>query len=339
MPIFSRSTEAGNRTARQSFLFGERSLRAYLAGGNVRFLEDAEASFAALKPRDKEFDSAQFYLGVAKTQLRKTDESIRIFQGLRNRTTGTAARANAGFEDQVSLQLAYAHIKNYEPEGFWAAEQELNRVAGEATAAGNRQLLLQTKAIQVFLYSVLSGRSTEKGSRPEYANRALALGNEILGALPKTLGSAQALRCEALNALGITWMRIGEAQWPGFANRATSWANAQSYYDQALEIIPSSLRVLQNLAKLRLLQADVAGPSAARARLEEAKEYCERSLTVSDRDQYPFYLLARIALGLRNPEAAWEYIHTGRTRPGAVKDEDWAKLEAAARSACNEEPL
>ena len=71
-----RSAEPERKTARQNFQLGERSLRAYFAGGNVRFLKEAEANFAALPATDPYYRNAQFYLGVAKTQLRETDESI-----------------------------------------------------------------------------------------------------------------------------------------------------------------------------------------------------------------------------------------------------------------------
>jgi hypothetical protein len=108
---------------------------------------------------------------------------------------------------------------------------------------------------------------------------------------------------------------------------------AQSYYDEALMIIPNSIRVLHNMAQLRLLQVRLSSPNEPSILLEQARRYCELSLEVSDQDQFPFYLLAQIAVQLGDIKGAWEYIYTGRSRPGAVKEQDWVKVENAARAA------
>src|SRR5271156_4274558 len=106
MQMFSRSTESESHTGHQNFVLGERSLRAYFAGGNVRFLEDAEANFGALQPKDKAFDKARFYLAVTKTQLRKTGESIKIFKDLQGRASDNTSSLNNSLKNQISLQLA-----------------------------------------------------------------------------------------------------------------------------------------------------------------------------------------------------------------------------------------
>jgi tetratricopeptide (TPR) repeat protein len=327
MTMFKRSIEPEIQSPQQSFLLGERSLRAYFAGGNVRFLQDAETNFGALRPGDKAFDNARFYLGVTKTQLRKTEESIKIFENLRE-------SADRKFKGQISLQLAYAHIKNYTAEDYKAAEQELNQALGFALDSKDTELELQTKAIQVFLYSVLAGRPKDgdKEVKRQYASKAVDLGEYILKKAAENSESVQALRFEALNALGITWMRIGEYDWDGY-DRTTSWSRAQRFYDQALLVIPNSVRVLHNLAQLRLLQVELGSPDEPSVLLEQAKQYCELSLEVTDQDQFPFYLLARIAVKSGDIKAAWDYIYTGRSRPGAVKEKEWAEVEDKARAA------
>jgi hypothetical protein len=321
--MFKRSIEVEKDTAQQNFLLGERSLRAYFAGGNVRFLRDAETNFGALRPGDQRFGNARFYLGVAKTQLRETQESIKIFEELRE-------SADSPLKNQISLQLAYAHIKNYTEADYVAAENELERLIRTADKLNDADLLLQTKAIQAFLYSVLAGRSEHIDLRPGYAAKARDLGEYILDKLDESAESTQALRFEALNALGITWMRLGELGEE--KDRAACWMKAQSYYDQALTVIPNSVRVLQNMAQLRLLQVKHSSPDEASFLLEQAKHYCELSLEVSDQDQFPFYLLAQIAVQLGDIKAAWGYIYTGRSRPGRVEDE-WVKVENEARAA------
>ena len=139
---FSRDPE--QRNSRHNFVLGEQSLRAYLAGGNVRFLEDAEASFDAISRNDQRYDTARFYLGITKTQLRKTNESIPIFEELRRRTPLSASSSDLA--DKIALQLAYAHIKTYTDAGYEAAETQLQELENSANVNGNRALLAQSQA-------------------------------------------------------------------------------------------------------------------------------------------------------------------------------------------------
>ena len=321
--MFRNFSGIDGETTKRNFVLGERSLRAYFAGGNVRYLKEAESSFSEVKPGDKEFDGARFYLGVAKAQLRKTTESIEILEDLRARAAKSERRNQAEFERQIGLQLAYAHIKSYTESGYLAAEAELERIEEAALRTGQGDALLQAQSMKAFLYSVLAGHGEDEGARPGHATHAIELAERILSKASRSDEGAQALRFEALNALGIAWMRAGEGEWYGFDDRASCWARAQSYYDQALEIIPNSVRVLQNLALMRLLQCEAEVSADQEALLREAQEFCERSLGVSDQDQYPYYLLARIAVRQGKRSEALEYVRTGRTRPGAVKEESW----------------
>jgi hypothetical protein len=340
MQIFRNTGEQDRRNAEQSFVLGERSLRAYLAGGNVRFLEDAESNFSVLDPKDRRYDDARFYLAVTKVQLRKADESIDILSKLRKRKA-TERIPNTDLENKIALQLAYAHIKKYTDEDYKAAEKELCDLRKVASDSENRELLVQTKAIQVFMYSVMAGRFGDKeknpadfARRPDYARKALELGEDLL----KTARSFIEVRFEALNSLGITWMWIAAGQWNAeprwneLGEPLASCTKAQNYYDQALTIIPNSVRVLQNVTRLRLLQVKHDFPKDRSVLLAEAKEYVLRSLEVNDQDQYPFYELAQIAVKQGDPKAAWENIHIGRTRPGAVKEKEWAKVEQDANA-------
>src|SRR5882757_11176900 len=129
--------------ARRSFMHGERSFRAYLAGGNVQFLQDAKANFLQATRRDQNFDLARFYLGITQTQLRETNQSIPTLTELQN--------AGATFEGQVGLQLAYAHVKAYEDQHYAAAEAELDKVIEDAASRKVDGLRLQAEALKVFL--------------------------------------------------------------------------------------------------------------------------------------------------------------------------------------------
>src|SRR5690242_667086 len=130
-----------DRNAQRSFLLGERSLRAYLAGGNVRFLEDAEANLSVIGPDAKQYKDARFYLGITKAQLRKADESIEILKELQESVSSELQESvsserrrgsEVNFGDRISLQLAYAHIKKYTDEEFEAAEKILNTLVSSA---------------------------------------------------------------------------------------------------------------------------------------------------------------------------------------------------------------
>jgi hypothetical protein len=333
MQIFKDPRGQDRRKAQQNFVLGERSLRAYLAGGNVRFLQEAESNFSSLTPRDRRYDDARFYLGITKIQLRKSGESIEILSDLRKRKTAEHRKSTIDLENKIALQLAYAHIKKYTDEGYKAAEEELGRLEAFANRQNDRELLVQTQSIQVFLYSVMAGRlgNEEKSpadfaKRPEFARKALVLGESLL----KSVRSSPGTRFEAMNALGITWMRIAEREWDDFGELATSWAKAQQFYDEALTIIPNSVRVLQNLARMRLIQLEHNFPQDGSVLLAQAKEYVLRSLEVNDQDQYPFYELAKIAVEQGDPKTALEYIRVGRSRPGAVKEREWLKVESEA---------
>lgn len=327
MYFFRTSTEQDRRVALKSFVLGERSLRAYLAGGNVRFLEEAEASFSRLRPRDKRYDEARLLLGITKTQLRKSNDSIDILQDLRSRIREKKDGGNQTFDRKISLQLAFANIKKYTDEGYAAAKKELEELI--QTAGKDEEQRLQAQSIQVFLYAVMAGRSKAfKAQRPDFARTALKLGEELL----KAGQSSLTVRFEALNALGITWMRIAEGNWDGFGDREDSWEKSQNFYDQALAIVPNSVRVLQNLAKLRIIQVEQNFPGDRSALLGEARELVTRSLEVNNQDQYPFSELARIALLEGDKRSALAFINMGRSKPGSVKPEEWAKLEADAKA-------
>ena len=326
MYFFRNSADQVRRVALKSFVLGERSLRAYLAGGNVRFLEEAEANFGRLRPSDKRYDEARFLLGITKTQLRKSNDSIDILQDLRIRNREKKDGGNPNFDRKISLQLAFANIKKYTDAGYAAAEKELEDLIH---ATKDEQLRLQAQSIQAFLYAVMAGRSKEfKAQRPHFARTALELGEELL----KMGQSSLTVRFEALNALGITWMRIAEGNWEGFGDREDSWEKSQNFYDEALAIVPNSVRVLQNIAKLRIVQFEQNFPGDRFALLGEAKELVARSLEVNTQDQYPFSELAKIALLEGDKRSALAFINTGRSKPGSVKPEEWAKLEAAAKA-------
>lgn len=341
-----------DRSTHRSFLLGERSLRAYLAGGNVRFLEDAEANLSVIGPRAKQYRDARFYLGITKAQLRKSDESIKILKELQESVLSERGKTSEiDFADRVALQLAYAHIKKYTDDGFDEAEKILNDIVSTASSKDSAQLVLQAKALQAFLYSVMAGYSKLELQKPDFVRKARDIAEEVL----KDPRSSPAVRFEALNALGITWMRFaenaeekianvgagGEAArqapivktgWAGIGDSASGWAKAEDYFEQALAIVPNSVRVLQNRATLRLLQVKQGVERDRSVLLAEAKQLVNQSLGINDQDQFPFYQLAQIAVEEKDQASALNFIREGRSRSGAVKEKSWAALQARAEA-------
>jgi tetratricopeptide (TPR) repeat protein len=334
------------------FLVGERSLRAYLAGGNVRFLKDAEANLSVVSPDAKQYRDARFYLGITKAQLRKADESIEILTKLReNVSSEKGIGSQVDFVDRISLQLAYAHIKKYTDEGFDAAEAILNTLVSSENARKSLDLLLQSKSLQAFLYSVMAVYSTRVEKKPQFVRQAFIIGNQVL----KESQASPAVRFEALNAMGIAWMRFAEnsvetiatpevsggsraggsastirTDWVGIGDTTNGWKQAEDYFDQALAIVPNSVRVLQNKATLRLLQLDLGVAKDPSRLLKEAKEAVQRSLEINDQDQFPFYQMAQIAVKEKDKTSALSYTREGRNKPGAVKEKAWTKVESDA---------
>jgi hypothetical protein len=323
MRKYEESLKTVSPEARKRFTHGERSFRAYLAGGNVQFLEEAKTNFLQAIRRDSKFDLARFYLGIAQTQLRETDESIPALTQLQ--------QTGATFEGQVALQLAYAHIKTYEDQHYALAENLLDKLVEDATSRGQDGLRLQAEALQVFLYSVMAGHLTDEARRPHYAQLALQLGDKLVTeSYDEDEAVLKATLFDTYNGLGIVWMRIGQERWLGFDNPETSWAYSQQYYLNALALRPNAVPVLQNIGSLQLLRSELAQqngqPELAASLRSEAKTLYLRSLEFNDHDQFPFYRLAQIAVAEQKKQEALGYIQVGVTKPGAVKDSEWNEV-------------
>jgi len=328
MWIFSKYG-AQNRNIQRNFLLGERALRAYLAGGNVRFLKDAETNLSVIGPNAKQYRDARFYLGVTKAQLRKASESIEILKDLQQSASlGRGGRSNRDFANRVALQLAYAHIKTYTDEGYKNAGGILDALVLSADEEGSAELLLQAKSLQAFLYSVMLGYSTLEEQKREFAVRAREIAEEVL-TNPR---SSQGVRFEALNALGITWMRVAEKNWHDSSDRSAAWTKSQEYFDEAITVLPNSVRVLQNMATLRLIQVRQDAQQDRFKLLKEAKDLVNRSLEINDQDQFPFYQLAQIAVLQKDKKLAIDAIREGRNRSGAVKEKQWVAVETQAET-------
>lgn len=73
-------------------------------------------------------------------------------------------------------------------------------------------------------------------------------------------------------------MRIAEARWEGFDDRNQKLDKCTTFYDEALRIVPNAVRVLQNLAKMRMLQVADGSFDNQSHLLDEAEAFCKRSL-------------------------------------------------------------
>ena len=309
-------------------MLGERFLRAYAAGGNVRFLQDALVSLRAVKQEDPNFDNARFCIGVTYGQLRQEQEALEILSELRDSVR--ARHGSAPFLYRIELQIAYFNIKLYTDEGFDQAEALLKKLQDEAVKRSGTEWLSQVKSLQAFLFSVKAGYSSDEAKRPLFANLAVSISQCLLYE-----PNSPEVRFEALNALGIASMRLADQKTR--SKNATSdsmyqseWAEAERAFQNALDIVPDSVRVLQNIGTMRTLQAKTTSGEDRDSLLHSAEESVKLSLDVNDQDQHPFFQLAEIALESKKPLKALEYVRIGRSRPGAVKPMEWIRLERSA---------
>jgi len=314
-----------NPDALRTFISGSEQFRAYLISGKVDLLNDAGRNFTDATAHDPNFKLARFYRSLAQTEMREADSAI---QGLNE-----LLAEGVEFRAEVLIHLAYAHIKRYTDDDFFAAERSLKEARKQAAGLRRTDLMLLTDALSVFLYSVMGGYFSRAEERPKYIDRAVKLGEELLKGPFRSNGQVEA-RFEVLNGLGIAHMRKGNL--PEQRDRATEWRTAERYFHEALEIRPTSVRVMQNLGLLK----GMAGLSArsegmdneASEYLSRAKAWFLRSLDLNPNDQYPHYRLSQLSALTGDWENAKKYFASGRGQSGAVKPRQWQALDGAISS-------
>jgi tetratricopeptide (TPR) repeat protein len=322
--------------ALRSFIEGRDAFQSYWGTQAFEDLERAHEFFAHAESADPLFGLASFYAAVTDNEARRHDSAIERLNSL--------ARRDSQLRPEAYIQLAFAHAKKYTEEDYLHAEKALDRAEREARVGGKPRLLPAIESYRVFIYAVIGGRS-KRTDRLKYLDLSIRHGRRLLWRLRAGLFFRRAhfawmlrdssagylsepLLVEVQNALGIAYMRQGQLQQEVGA-RDRLWRIAEDFYQQALEINPNVVRVLQNQGTLRLLQGEriQMAPDVARTFYKAARDLYERTLAINSHDQFPHYRMAVACAKLGDWESAWQYVLSGRNEPGSVRDELWAELE------------
>ena len=319
-----------NARALLSFIEGRDLLMHYLESGRGDNLEHAKSSFAEAERNDPAFALATFYLAVVENELRDSDSAISRLE--------TLTKRQVDFLPETYLQLAYAHTKKYQKLDFFAAEDALNQAQALAESCRRRDMIPLINAYRTFLFSVMGGRLPQD-KRKEYTETAIVLGSRLLTdrsviRLPDR--DREQVLFEVHNALGIAYMRKGQHEAKFSLPQQRAWEQAESNYTEALKIRPTATRVLQNIGTLRIAEGDQffrkGEVEEAKIQYRLAQDFYRRSLDLNHHDQFPNYRMSELAARLGNWEMAREYYNSGIGESGAVKKDDWMRLDQAIDS-------
>jgi tetratricopeptide (TPR) repeat protein len=311
-----------------NFVQGRACFQSYLGTGKGEELTQARDRFQSAAVQDPEFDIAKLYLAVTLTELRDSDAAIVSLTDLVERRR---------YLPEAYIQLAYAHIKQYGDADYEAADKDLNEAVRASEEEKRNDLLDLIAAYRVFLFAVRGGRGTESlKQRLDYLRHALSLGQTLLHANlsgTKSPEAKTAVQFEVDNAMGIAYMWLGELLSPERDPNAP-WDRAETYFNMAVALRPSSVRTLQNLGLLCMLRGDYAGSVSEEAQTfyKVAEEFVARSLKLNGFDQYPFYQMALLSIRTGDWEAAEHYLETGRKQKGAVRAYNWETVAKSIRS-------
>src|ERR1700728_783257 len=311
--------------ALSSFVQGRALFQAYLGSAHGEELQNACERFATAAARDSEFDIARLYLAVTQTELREPDAAIPNLEELIERKRYVA---------EAYVQLAYAHIKRYRDIDYVAADRERQNAINAARSAHREDLIDLIQAYRIFLLAVRGGRGTEElAVRKQYLTQAITDGRKLLDRVSARKSASDqdlAIQFEARNALGIAFLWMGELFWSE-PNAASAWTEAERYLDSARALRPNSVRALQNMGLLRMLQADRVhdDPVKANALYEEAKQFVGESLSLNSFDQYPHFQMALLLARTGNWTEAKRFLDQGKNQKGAISAKKWDSLENA----------
>lgn len=318
--------------ALKSFIEGREQFHSYLGNGSSGELEKASQLFEEAANSDPDFDLAVFYHALTRAELRDSDTAILKLQGL--------IKKDVEFLPEAYLHLAYAYTKKYRDPEFRKAEDALDQAMIEAKRVGDRALKPIIKAYRVFLYAVMGGRlrKADAQTKKKYIDKAIRLGKWNLWKRRWRREDRPSLliKLELNNALGIAYMRKGEASKAFSEEQEGWWKVASSYFEAALELGLNPVRVHQNMGTLLKLKGEQFQRRSDPGDLEKAKEYYraaveeyQLSIGINPRDQFPHYALAQLYARLDQWDLAREHLTYGRQQGGAVELASWEQVERA----------
>jgi tetratricopeptide (TPR) repeat protein len=326
MLMFPEEMPTRSPRALRSFVHARSAFRSYLGTRRGQDLQTAKDGFSQAESADPSFSLATFYVAVTANELREHQVAISKLQALASR--------RVPFLPEVHLQLAYAYTKTYLDENYKTAETALDNAKAAASATRRDEFLPLVEASRVFLRSVMGAYGPDD-SRDEHLREAVALGTKLLASREVSrTREPRAVRHEIYNSLGIAHMRQGErAKEP--ADKRSLWEQAERDFEQALELGPNAVRVLQNRGTLHRLEGDYL---AAVNQLDRANESYRaalaqflRSVEINALDQFPHFWLSILSARLGAWEDAARHCENGKKQQGSVKVDRWSRLEEAIR--------
>jgi tetratricopeptide (TPR) repeat protein len=327
-PEFSNSVPTDRPEALKSFVEGREQFQAYLGSGSSSELEAASQLFEQAVNSDPRFDLAVFYHALTRSELRDSDAAIEKLQIL--------VTKGVDFLPEAYLHMAYAHTKKYLDDEYYKAKEALDRARVEAARIGEKELKPIIEAYRVFLYAVMGGRLKDTDKRKKYTDEAIQLGKKNLRKilLRRDKRSVSLIKLELHNALGIAYMRKGEASEAFSKQQEKFWSLASKHFQAALQLGLNPVRVRQNMGTLLRIQGRQFRERNAAGDREKAEE-CYRqavreyqaSIAINPLDQFPHYELARLYARLGQWGLAQERFNYGRQQKGAVKPASWAQIE------------
>ena len=306
-----------------SFVQGRALFNSYLATGRGEELRQARDRFTAATVRDSDFDIARLYLAATQTELRESDAAIPNLGRLIERNR---------YLPEARIQLAYAHIKQYRD--YAKAAEELDKAADAVRNAKKKDLVDLVEAYRVFFLAVRGGRGTrDPVEKKRYLLNAVSAGEQLLTRWrdqKKSSTEKLTIQFEVQNALGIAFMWLGES-FPLESDSASRWNNAEANFRIALTLRPKSVRPLQNMGLLRMMQGDrqEGDPVKARDLYEEAKRFVLESLALNSFDQYPHFQMALLSVKTQDWPGATKFVEAGKKEKGTIPPDTWASIEQA----------
>jgi tetratricopeptide (TPR) repeat protein len=277
----------------RGFVEGVQNLQDYLQTNESVRLGEAEEQFNESLTADPNFEPAQYYKAITLTHARRAEEAAEILEDLNHE--------EVPFRTEVLCNLAFAYGKIYNYEKVKLALETIIEAEKQATTQQRDDLRLLAAALKAWVNAVFGAygfghpddfQSRQKHHLPEAVKVAQSVINDP--ALDSLVEETRlAVKVEALGAAGGALMYMG--LYSARFNKSTDeyWAEAESYYKDALKLHPRNVRVLDDLATLHLMRAC---RFRARHQLKDAENFAleavkteNKALSYHSHDQFRYF--------------------------------------------------
>jgi tetratricopeptide (TPR) repeat protein len=314
-----------NPRAFQGFVEGVRKLNAYLESNVGGQLAEADQFLSQAIDSDPDFLPAQYYKSIVLTHERKSDDAIRLLEGLLSK--------NPPFQTEVLYNLAFAYAKKYKYDSLTKSIELAAKALDGAKSHKRTDLILLLSAIRAWIFAVFAGRpyghpENFDQRKREYLPQAIKIVHSVLkdSRLPKLPTDTQAaITVEAQNAAGIAFMRLGQFSSLFPKEKDSAWQLSLQHYVAALSVHPHDVRVLDNISSLRLLQASKAIRDGHMEDVQkfatEARDRALEAISFNPGDQFRHYRRAQAEYLLGNLDGVHEAAQKALDQHGEVGEQ------------------